>query len=227
MNKKPILLVGPVVPETPTSRLDDQFDGWLNGFSQGSVVFCALGSECVLDKNQFQELVHGLELTGRPFLAALRPPKGSETIESALPEGYTQRTKGRGIVHKGWVQQQLILHHPAVGCFITHCGAGSLSEAISSDCQLVLFPQAVDQFLNARLMSVDLRVGVEVDKDEENGSFTKEAICEAVHTVMEVENKEAKEVRANHTKWRNTLMKHGLEDSYINEFAKSLQDMLR
>ncbi|KAL9246728.1 hypothetical protein vseg_020226 [Gypsophila vaccaria] len=226
MNQKPILLVGPVVPERPTSTIDDQFNDWLNGFSQGSVVFCALGSECVLEKNQFQELVYGLEQTGRPFFAALRPPKDSETIESALPEGYMERTKGRGIIHGGWVQQQLILQHPSVGCFLTHCGAGSLAEAISSECQLVLFPQSVDQFLNARLMSVDLRIGVEVDKDEDNGFATKEAICEAVHSVMDIENKVGKEVRANHTKWRNTLMKPGLEDSYIDEFVKSLQDML-
>ncbi|KAL9246725.1 hypothetical protein vseg_020223 [Gypsophila vaccaria] len=226
INFKSILPIGPVVPETPTSRIDGRFHDWLNGFGHGSVVFCALGSECFLDKNQFQELVHGLELTGRPFLAALRPPEGIETIESALPEGFTERKNRRGIIHGGWVQQQLILNHPAVGCFISHCGAGSLSEAMLSGCQLVLFPQAVDQFLNARLMSIDLRVGVEVDRDEDNGSFTKEAICEAVHTVMEIENKVGKEVKANHTKWRNTLLKHGLEDSYINGFVKRLQAML-
>ncbi|KAK9716564.1 hypothetical protein RND81_06G242300 [Saponaria officinalis] len=225
-NQKTILLVGPVVPETPTSTLDDGFDGWLNGFSHGSVVFCALRSECVLENDQFHELVHGLELTGRPFFAALRPPKGSETIESGLPEGFLKRTKGRGIIHGGWVQQQLMLHHPSVGCFITHCGAGSLAEAMSSESQLVLLPQSIDQFLNARLMSTDLRVGVEVNKDEDTGSFTKEAICEAVQTVMDVENEVGKEVRANHTKWRNTLLKPGLEDSYIDEFVKSLQDML-
>ncbi|KAK9716563.1 hypothetical protein RND81_06G242200 [Saponaria officinalis] len=225
-NQKNILLVGPVVPETPTSTLDDSIDGWLNGFSHGSVVFCALGSECVLDNDQFQELVHGLELTGRPFFAALRPPKGSETIESALPEGFLERTEGRGLIHGGWVQQQLMLHHPSVGCFLTHCGAGSLAEAMSSESQLVLLPQSIDQFLNARLMSTDLRVGVEVNKDEDTGSFTKEAICEAVQTVMDVENEVGKEVRANHTKWRNTLLKPGLEDSYINEFVKNLQDML-
>ncbi|KAK9713458.1 hypothetical protein RND81_06G028400 [Saponaria officinalis] len=218
MNQKSILLVGHVVPETPTSRLDDRFDGWLNGFSHGSVVFCALGSECDLDKNQFQELLHGLELTGHQ--------KGSETIESALPEGYLERTKGRGLIQRGWVQQQLILHHPSVGCFITHYGAGSLSGAMLSKCQLVLFPQSVDQFLNVRLMSTDLRIGVEVNKDEDDGSFTKEAICETVQTVMDIENKVGKEVRAKHTKWRNTLLKPGLEDSYINEFVKSLQDLL-
>uniref|UniRef100_A0A803LQJ5 Uncharacterized protein n=1 Tax=Chenopodium quinoa TaxID=63459 RepID=A0A803LQJ5_CHEQI len=106
---KPVLLAGPVLSKPATSRLDERFDCWLNGFSRGSVVFCALGSECILGKVQLHELVLGLELTGRPFLAALKPPEGYLTIESAMPEGFIERTKGKGIMHGGWVQQQLIL----------------------------------------------------------------------------------------------------------------------
>jgi len=50
-----------------------------------------------------------------PFLAALKPPIGAEAIESALPEGFNERTNGRGVVHGDWVQQLLILSHPSVG----------------------------------------------------------------------------------------------------------------
>ena len=31
------------------------------------------------------------------FSAALKPPMGTETIESALPEGFEERVKGKGI----------------------------------------------------------------------------------------------------------------------------------
>jgi len=61
---KPLLLAGPVVPKLPDSKLDEQIEVWLKSFSKGSVVYCALGSECFLKKDQFQELVLGLELTG-------------------------------------------------------------------------------------------------------------------------------------------------------------------
>lgn len=172
---KPVLVAGPMVPKPPSSVLDEQIDVWLKGFGARSVIYCALGSECVLEKDQFQEIVLGLELTGRPFLAALKPPKNCETVESALPEGFEDRTRGRGIIHGGWVQQQLILQHPSVACFITHCGVGSLSEAMVSECQVVMMPQVIDQFINARMMSLEWKIGVEVEKRENDGFFTKEA----------------------------------------------------
>ncbi|XP_074315910.1 UDP-glycosyltransferase 79B30-like [Silene latifolia] len=224
---KPVLLVGPVIPEPQNSNLNDLFDSWLNGFSQGSVVYCALGSECVLEKDQFQELVLGLELTGRPFLAALKPPKGYETIDSALPQGFEERTKGRGMVYGGWVQQQLILQHPSVGCFVTHCGLGSLLEGLVSKCQLVFMPRAVDQFVNARVMSLELRVGVEVEKDDRDDGFVaRESIEKAVELMMDEDSQLGGEVRGNHAHWRDFLLMEGLEKSYIDRLIASLQELL-
>ena len=61
---KPLLLAGPMLPRPPDSRLDEDIDEWLKGFGHGGVVYCALGSESVLQEDQFQELAIGLELTG-------------------------------------------------------------------------------------------------------------------------------------------------------------------
>ncbi|KAF5197691.1 Udp-glycosyltransferase 79b9, partial [Thalictrum thalictroides] len=84
---KEILLTGPILPELSHTPLEERWAKWLNVFKEGSVVYCAFGSECVLEKNQFQELVLGLEQTGLPFLVRLKPPVGAETLEEALPEG--------------------------------------------------------------------------------------------------------------------------------------------
>ncbi|XVE88132.1 hypothetical protein DITRI_Ditri19aG0043300 [Diplodiscus trichospermus] len=111
--------------------------------------------------------------------------KQAETIESALPEGFQERVKERGIVHGVWVPQQLILRHPSVGCFMIHFGSGSLSEAMVNDCQLVLLPQVGDPIINARLMAGDLKVGLEVEKGEEDGLFTNEDVSKAVKAVMD------------------------------------------
>lgn len=221
---KPLLWAGPLLPSSPgPAGLDEKLDGWLKGFQAKSVVYCAFGSEVIIfHKEQFQQLLFGLELTGLPFLAVLKPPFDYETIESALPEGFLERVKGRGIVQDGWVQQQLILKHSSIGCFVNHCGAGTLLEALTSECPLVLFPQKCDNFINARLMSEVLRVGVEVERGEDDGFITREGVCNAIMTVIEEENEVGREIRANHAKWREFLLKDGLQEAYTNELNDKL-----
>ncbi|KAK8633042.1 hypothetical protein V6N13_013896 [Hibiscus sabdariffa] len=93
---KPVLLSGPCLPETNTQQLDDKWANWLSQFEPRSVVFCSFGSQSELQKDEFQELVLGVELSGLPFLVALKPPQGCSTVEEALPEGFQERVKGRG-----------------------------------------------------------------------------------------------------------------------------------
>lgn len=144
------------------------------------MVYRAFGSEAKLKQGQFQELLLGLELSGLPFFTALRLPPGAETTEEALPEWFGERVGGRRVVHEGWIQQQLILERKSVGCFVTHCGWGSLFKGLlNSECELVMIPQVGDQIFNARLMADNLKVGVEVAKGEEDGLFSRESVqCE-------------------------------------------------
>ncbi|KAK7290830.1 hypothetical protein RIF29_05555 [Crotalaria pallida] len=224
---KPVLLSGPVLPERPNNVLDEKWSQWLGGFKGGSVIYCALGSEWILEIDQFHELLLGLELTGFPFLAVLRPPIGFETIEAALPEGFEERVQGRGVAHSGWIQQQLILEHESVGCFLTHCGAGSLTEALINKCQIVLLPHVDgDHIINARMMGRNLKVGVEIEKGEEDGWFTRESVSKAVKIVMDDENEIASDLRANHTKVRDLLLSDNFESACVDSFCQKLQDLL-
>lgn len=226
ISSKPILVAGPVIPAPPISDLEERWANWLNQQHAScgrKVIFCTFGSECVLEKDQLQQLLLGFELTGLPFLAAVKPPPGSETVEDALPEGFKERTRGKGIVYGGWVQQQLILGHPAVGCFVTHCGFGAISEALVSECQMVLLPYRGDQVINARVMGEVFKVGVEVKKGEDDGLFTKESVCDAIKMVMDDGSEIGKEVRENHAKWRDLLLKEGVESSYIADFVDKLR----
>ncbi|OMO92651.1 UDP-glucuronosyl/UDP-glucosyltransferase [Corchorus olitorius] len=65
--KKPVIYAGPVIPESPNMALEEQWENLLSSFEDKTVIFCAFGSECVLKKDQFQELVLGLEFTGIYF----------------------------------------------------------------------------------------------------------------------------------------------------------------
>uniref|UniRef100_A0A7N0V2Q7 Glycosyltransferase n=1 Tax=Kalanchoe fedtschenkoi TaxID=63787 RepID=A0A7N0V2Q7_KALFE len=172
------------------------------------------------------ELVLGIELTGLPFLIALKPPAEAES-EAALPDGFSRRTEDRGMVTGGWVQQQHILAHESVGCFVTHCGSGSVTEGLVSECQLVLLPHFADQYINARVMGEDLRVGVEVEKGDEDGLFDRNGVCRAVRLVMNMEGDGVgKEVKINHDNWRKFLLTPGLERSCLDETVTKLKEMI-
>ena len=222
---KPVLLTGAVLPKPLPTPLEDRWAQWLGGFKPGSVIFCAFGSQNFPGKDQFQELLLGLELTGLPFLVALKPPTGAATIEEALPEGFQERVGGRGVVHGGWVPQPSILSHPSVGCFVSHCGFGSMWESLTSDPQIVLVPELPDQILNTRLLAEVLKVAVEIDK-EQNGWFSKESLCRAIRSVMDEESEVGGLVRKNHAKWKKTLTGQGFMSNYIDNFVQQLQQLL-
>ncbi|CAK7324426.1 unnamed protein product [Dovyalis caffra] len=223
--RKPVFLTGPVLPEPSRTPLEDRWAQWLNGFEPGSVVFCAFGSQHILEKEQLQELVLGFESTGLPFLVALKPPVGSSTIEEALPEGFEERTKGRGVVWGGWVQQLKILDHPSVGCFVSSCGFGSMWESLMSDCQIVFVPHLGDQILNTRLMAEELKVAVEVERDEK-GWFTKENLSNAIKSVMDKDSEVGSMLKKNHTRWREMLGNQGFMSSYIDKFYQNMQELI-
>lgn len=224
---KPLLLSGPVLPEPNTATpLDPEWAAWLGRFGPGSVVFCTLGSQMTLEREQFQELLLGFEMTKIPFLVVLKPPTGCSSIDEALPEGFQERVGDRGVVHGGWVQQPQILSHPSVGCFVSHCGLGALWESLMSECQIVLLPQAWDHIVNARIMAAQMKVAVEVEKREEDGWVSKESFCKAIKAVMDEESEVGCLVKKNHAKWREVITRQGFMDGYVDNFIKDLERLV-
>ncbi|TYG82165.1 hypothetical protein ES288_D01G065600v1 [Gossypium darwinii] len=223
---KSVLLTGPCLPETNTQQLDEKWVSWLSQFEPGSVVFCSFGSQSVLQKDEFQELVLGFELCGLPFLVALKPPQGFSTVEEALPEGFQDRVGGRGLVYGGWVPQEQLLHHPNIGCFVNHCGYGTMWEFLLSDCQIVLIPEIGDQILNTRLMVKELKIGVEVERGK-NREVSKESLSEAIKFVMDKDNETANMMKRNHAKLKQILSNRDLQEGYINNFIQALQDLVK
>ncbi|XP_040942253.1 UDP-glycosyltransferase 79B2 [Gossypium hirsutum] len=199
---KPVLLSGPCFLETKTQQLDEKW------------------------KDEFQELVLGFELCGLPFLVALKPPQGFSTVEEALPEGFQDRVGGRGLVYGGWVPQEQLLHHPNIGCFVNHCGYGTMWEFLLSDCQIVLIPEIGDQILNTRLMVEEQKIGVEVERGK-NREVSKESLSEAIKFVMDKDNETANMMKRNHAKLKQILSNRDLQEGYINNFIQALQDLVK
>ncbi|KAG8386361.1 hypothetical protein BUALT_Bualt03G0140900 [Buddleja alternifolia] len=221
---KPVFLSGPVLPENPKGPLEEKWETWLSKFKPKSVLYCAFGSQMILQLKQFQELVLGFEMTGLPFLVAVSKPHGADSIEEALPEGFLERVGDRGVVHGGWVQQTQILNHPSVGCFVSHCGFGSMWESLLCESQIVLVPRLADQILNTRLLAEELKVAVEVERGD-MGWFSKEDLCEAIKSVMDEDSEVGSLVKQNHAKWRESLVNTGFMDNYIDSFIEQLYEL--
>ncbi|KAI3794442.1 hypothetical protein L1987_37074 [Smallanthus sonchifolius] len=218
----PVVPVGLMPPETPTNVGDEKDDAWmtvkkwLDGQQKGRVMCVALGSEIMVSKTELAELALGLEFSGLPFFWAFRKPVGS-LVE--LPDGFLERTGDRGVVWTSWVPQLQILSHESVGSFLTHCGWSSIVEGLMFGHPLIMLPFLVDQGLNARAL-VEKQVGIEVPRNEEDGSFTRESIARSVRSV--VVDDEGKIYKANAMELSHIFGNRKLLDKYIADFVEYL-----
>ncbi|KAI3798683.1 hypothetical protein L1987_33961 [Smallanthus sonchifolius] len=218
----PVVPMGLMPPETPTNVGDEKDDAWmtvkkwLDGQQKGHVVYVALGSEIMVSKTELAELALGLELSGLPFFWALRKPSNS----MELPNGFLERTGDRGVVWTSWVPQLQILSHESVGGFLTHCGWGSIVEGLMFGHPLIMLPFLVDQGLNARAL-VDKQVGIEVPRNEEDGSFTRKSVARSLSSV--IVNDEGKIYKANAMELSHIFGNTKLQKKYIADFIDYLE----
>jgi UDP-glucosyl transferase 73C len=180
---------------------------WLDSWPPSSVIYACLGSLNRLTPPQLMELGLGLEASNKPFIWVLRGSYKSQEMENLLLEdGFEERVKGRGLIIHGWAPQVLILSHPAIGGFLTHCGWNSSLEGICAGVPMMTWPMFAEQFLNEKLivqiLEVGVRVGVELaltwGEEEKFGVAVKrENVEEAVEKIMgEGEEREERRERA-------------------------------
>ncbi|XP_009631488.1 UDP-glycosyltransferase 73D1 [Nicotiana tomentosiformis] len=137
---------------------------WLHTMKNKSVLYCCLGSQCRLIASQLIEIGLGLEASNLPFIWVI---KNGENIDPELEkwlmdENFEERIKRRGLVIKGWAPQVLILSHPAIKGFLTHCGWNSTIESVSCGVPMITWPMFAEQFFNEKLIVEVLRIGVKI-----------------------------------------------------------------
>lgn len=182
----------------------NQWLKWLDSWEPGSVIYACLGSICGLKPWQLKELALGLEASNRPFIWVIRGGEKSEGLEKwILEEGFEDRTNGRGLVIHGWAPQLLILSHPAIGGFLTHCGWNSTLEGIGAGVPLLTCPLFAEQFFNEILVVEVLGTGVSVGvqaavtwglEDKSGLVMKRENVKEAIAKLMD-KGEEAEERR--------------------------------
>lgn len=152
---------------------DKTCKSWLDEQCDNSVIYVAFGSLAILNERQFQELALGLELTGRPFLWVIRPDITGKAATNLL-ERFKDVIGDQGKVVE-WSPQQEVLAHPALACFITHCGWNSIMEGMSNGMSFLCWPYFADQHLNQSYICDVWKTGLKMMPDE-NGLITKEEI---------------------------------------------------
>lgn len=226
IHDKPIVPVGLLPP--PAEEAGDRDDGawsriknWLDMQEKESVVYVALGTEAAPSQEELTELAHGLEMSELPFFWVLREQKGMSGLDSfELPEGFEQRTKERGIVWRSWSPQVKILAHDSIGGFLTHCGWNSIIEGLEFGRPLVMFPFMGDQGLNARALEEKM-VGVEIPRNESDGSATRNSVALSLKLVMADEK--GKIYREEAKKMKTIFGDIGLQEEYIDTVIEYLK----
>ncbi|CAN4121474.1 unnamed protein product [Withania somnifera] len=169
MNK--VFCVGPVslcnkemVDRGNKASIDDEHSyclNWLDSMSPKSVIYACFGRLCKISFLQMKEIGLGLESSNVPFIWVIRGLDFTLEVEKWLrDEDLEARVKGRGMIIGGWAPQVVILSHPSIGGFLTHCGWNSTLEGISCGVPMITFPMFADQFYNETFMLNVLEIGV-------------------------------------------------------------------
>lgn len=219
---KPILSIGPVLPpifagKTCRGKMadisEDELVRWLDSQRRHSVVYVSFGSQAVLSERQTVALARGLEASGQPFVWAIKcPPKlepttaaadtaAADGIQAYLPHGFEDRMKNKelGLIIWGWAPQLLILSHPSVGAFMSHCGWNSTLESITLGVPLITWPMSGDQNFNSKQVAEQFAIGVEFCQHRD-GIPEEKRVTEVVRLVLTEDEGEEMRRRANKLK---------------------------
>ncbi|KAJ7701948.1 hypothetical protein B0H17DRAFT_924175, partial [Mycena rosella] len=150
---KPLYAVGPLLPpaygsagasssEAPHGlEIKTFLDAALAQHGQNSTLLVSFGTLFWPTVPQYlDELVDALTEKKFPFILCHASPFA--TISPALRDKIN--ASGVGMITR-WSPQQYILTHPATGWFMTHCGHGGVSEALSNGVPLICWPFEGDQ----------------------------------------------------------------------------------
>ncbi|XP_044969523.1 hydroquinone glucosyltransferase-like [Hordeum vulgare subsp. vulgare] len=193
----PVFPVGPFVrptdPDEAAAGASTPCLEWLDRQPVGSVVYVAFGSGGALSVEQTAELAAGLEASGQRFLWVVRMPStdgGSDEDDPLawLPEGFLERTRGRGLAVAAWAPQVRVLSHPATAVFVSHCGWNSTLESVGCGVPMLAWPLYAEQRMNAVILEEKLGVALRV-APAVGGLVTRHEIAKAVKEVVEGDQK--------------------------------------
>lgn len=197
---------------------------WLDSKPPATVVYISFGSVVSLSQEQVTEMAYGILNSGVAFLWVMRKGSTSTGEFGELPKGFLEEAGERGMVVQ-WSPQAQVLAHPAVSCFVTHCGWNSTMEALSSGVPVVAFPHWGDQVTDAKYLVDEWKVGIRMSRGEAEHRVigrveVEECLREATDSVK------ATEMKKNALKLKKAAEEAvalgGTSDRNIQEFVEEV-----
>ncbi|XP_057755845.1 UDP-glycosyltransferase 83A1-like isoform X1 [Arachis stenosperma] len=197
---------------------------WLDQQQPQSVVYVSFGSLAVMESNQFKELALALDLINKPFLWVVRTgsnnDKNGNKSNNAYPDEF-QGSKGKIV---GWCPQKKVLNHPAIACFVSHCGWNSTVEGVCSGVPFLCWPHFSDQFVNKAYICDFWKVGLGVEKDDdENGLVLRGEIKKKVEELVGDEEIKARSLKLKEVTLNN-LVEGGRSSKNLDKFINWAKD---
>ncbi|GJR12672.1 gallate 1-beta-glucosyltransferase-like protein [Tanacetum coccineum] len=179
----------------------------------------------LINQEQMSELAYGILNSGHSFLWALRMGATFTGESGTLPKEFLESVGDKGMMVE-WSPQAEVLSHPAVSCFVSHCGWNSTLEALSSGVPVVAFPGWGDQVTDAKYLADEWKVGIRLSRGQtENKVIGRKEVemClrEATSGVM------VAEMKRNALKWKElaeeAVAGGGSSDRNIQEFVDGVR----
>ncbi|KAL7252765.1 hypothetical protein ACSBR1_007350 [Camellia fascicularis] len=172
-----------------------------------------------MSKDEIEEIANGLELSKVNFIWVVRFPDGEKVeLEKALPKGFIEKVRERGLVVEGWVPQAKILAHSSIGGFVSHCGWNSVLESLKFGVPIIGIPMHLEQPLNAKLVE-ELGVGVEVSRDM-NGRLNREEIAQVIRKVVVEKSGEDTRIKAREFSEKIRMQREEQIDDLVAELLQ-------
>ncbi|KAK1652877.1 hypothetical protein QYE76_070682 [Lolium multiflorum] len=199
----PVFAAGPLIrrpnPEPDVDDRDCLCLEWLDRQPIGSVVYVSFSTLGGQSPEQTTEVAAGLEESGQRFLWVVRMPNLASPAAAdgdplaLLPEGFLERTAGRGLAVTAWAPQVRVLSHPATAAFMSHCGWNSTLESVQSGVPMVALPMGTDQTMNATILEEKLGMALR-PRTREDGIVGREEIATAVKELL-IEGERGRDAR--------------------------------
>ncbi|XP_052884454.1 UDP-glycosyltransferase 91D1-like [Gossypium arboreum] len=190
-------------PAVPVGLLPPSLH-WLDSKGEKSVFQIALGSEVNLSEDSMHQLAFGIEKSNLPYIWVVRKlPAGEGQMDDIIPPEFEERVSNSGLVLRDWEPHSVI-------------------EALKFGRALIVFSGAsADQGLNARLLH-GRKVGLEIERNETDGSFTSDLVAETIRQVMMEPKGEA--IRANAWAMREIFDNEELSKNCLDGFTWIIEE---